>query len=43
MPKKLKGPVKKVWESKIKQRPSKYKHVSYRAISTYSKCPKLLD
>ena len=43
MPKKLKGSVKKVWESKIKQRPSKYKHVSYSAISTYSKCPKLWD
>ena len=43
MAKKLKGPVKKVWESKIKQQPSKYRHVSYSAISTYNKCPKLWD
>ena len=43
MPKKLKGPVKKVWESKIKQSPSKNKHVSYSSISTYAKCPKLWE
>lgn len=43
MPKKLKGPVKKVWESKIKQSPSKYRHISYSSISTYNKCPKLWD
>ena len=43
MAKKLKGPVKKVWESKIKQQPSKFRHVSYSAISTYNKCPKLWD
>lgn len=43
MPKKLKGPVKKVWESKIKQSPSKNKHVSYSSISTYGKCPKLWE
>jgi len=41
--KKLKGPVKTVWESKIKQRPSKNKHVSYSSISTYNKCPKLWE
>lgn len=40
MPKKLKGPVKKVWESKIKQSPSKNLHISYSSISTYNKCPK---
>lgn len=43
MPKKLKGPVKKVWESKIKQTPSKNLHVSYSSISTYGKCPKLWE
>ena len=43
MPKKLKGSVKKVWESKIKQSPSKNKHVSYSSISTYAKCPKLWE
>jgi hypothetical protein len=40
---KLKGPVKVVWESKIKQTPSKLTHVSYSSISTYNKCPKLWD
>lgn len=43
MPKKLKGLVKKVWESKIKQSPSKYKHISYSSLSTYNKCPKLWE
>jgi len=43
MPRKLKGPVKKVWESKIKQSPSKNRHISYSSISTYNKCPKLWD
>lgn len=43
MPKKLKGPVKKVWESKLKQSPSKYRHISYSSISTYNKCPRLWD
>ena len=43
MKRKLKGPVKVVWESKIKQRPSKLTHVSYSSISTYNKCPKLWD
>lgn len=43
MAKKLKGPVKKVWESKIKQSPSKYKHISYSSISTYAKCAKLWE
>lgn len=43
MAKKLKGPVKKVWESKIKQQPSKYTHISYSSVSTYMKCPKLWD
>ena len=35
--------VKEVWESKIKQRPSKYKHISYSSLSTYNKCPKLWE
>ena len=43
MAKKLKGSVKKVWESKIKQLPSKNKHVSYSSISTFNKCPKLWE
>ena len=43
MPKKLKGPVKKVWESKIKQSPSKNLHISYSSLSTYNKCPKLWE
>ncbi len=43
MAKKLKGLVKKVWESKIKQQPSKYKHISYSSLSTYNKCPKLWE
>ena len=43
MAKKLKGLVKKVWESKIKQRPSKFRHISYSSISTFNKCPKLWE
>jgi hypothetical protein len=43
MAKKLTGSVKKVWESKIKQSPSKNKHVSYSSISTFNKCPKLWE
>ena len=43
MPKKLKGPVKRVWESKIKQQPSKNVHISYSSLSTYNKCPKLWE
>lgn len=43
MPKKIKGKVKEVWESKIKQSPSQNTHVSYSSISTYSKCPRLWD
>ena len=43
MAKKLKGQVKKVWESKIKQSPSKNKHVTYSQISTYNRCPKLWE
>ena len=43
MAKKLKGPVKKVWESKLKQTPSKNVHISYSSVSTYAKCPKLWD
>jgi hypothetical protein len=43
MGKKIKGPVKKVWESKIKQQPSKNTHISYSSLSTYNKCPKLWE
>lgn len=43
MSKKLKGKVKEVWESKLKQSPSKNKHISYSSISTYNKCPKLWE
>ena len=32
--------VKEVWEFKIKQTPSRNKHISYSALSTYNKCPK---
>ena len=35
--------VKEVWESKIKQTPSKNQHISYSSISTYNKCPKLWE
>jgi len=35
--------VKEVWESKIKQQPSKNTHISYSSFSTYQKCPKLWD
>src|SRR5210317_2293534 len=35
--------VKQVWESKIKQSPSKNKHISYSSISTYNKSPKLWE
>ena len=41
--KKLSPLVKQVWESKIKQTPSKNKHISYSSISTYNKCPKLWE
>ena len=42
--KKGKNPlVKEVWQSKIKQSPSKNKHISYSSISTYNKCPKLWE
>tara|TARA_E500000318_G_scaffold18317_1_gene18942 strand:- start:1760 stop:2674 length:915 start_codon:yes stop_codon:yes gene_type:complete len=43
MSKKLKTPVKKIWESKIKQSPSKNLHISYSSLSTYNKCPKLWE
>ena len=41
--KKVNPLVKEVWESKIKQSPSKNKHISYSSISTYTKCPKLWE
>lgn len=43
MAKKLKGLVKEVWESKIKQKPSKNVHISYSSVSTYNRCPKLWE
>lgn len=43
MPKKLKGKVKQIWESKVKQTPSKNTHISYSSFSTYTKCPKLWE
>jgi hypothetical protein len=43
MSKKLKGLVKEVWESKLKQSPSKNRHISYSSLSTYNKCPKLWE
>jgi len=41
--KKVNPLVKEVWGSKIKQSPSKNKHISYSSISTYTKCPKLWE
>lgn len=38
MPKKLKGKVKQVWESKLKQSPSKNKHISYSQLSSFASC-----
>ena len=43
MAKKLKGLVKEVWESKIKQKPSKTVHISYSSVRTYNRCPKLWE
>lgn len=40
MSKKLKGKVKKVWESKIKQKPSENKHISYSQLSSFATCNK---
>ena len=39
MAKKLHKEVKRIWESKIKQTPSKLTHISYSSISTFNKCP----
>ena len=38
MSKKLKGKVKEVWESKIKQKPSENKHISYSQLSSFATC-----
>ena len=43
MAKKLHKEVKRIWESKIKQTPSKLTHISYSSISTFNKCPKLWE
>ena len=43
MAKKLLKEVKVVWESKIKQSPSKNEHISYSSLSTYNKCPRLWE
>lgn len=40
MPKKLPSKVKIVWESKLKQSPSKNKHISYSQLSSYATCPR---
>ena len=40
MPKKLPKKVKSVWESKIKQSPSKNKHISYSQLSSFATCQK---
>lgn len=38
MSKKLKGKVKEIWESKIKQKPSENKHISYSQLSSFATC-----
>ena len=38
MAKKLSGKVKEVWESKIKQKPSQNKHISYSQLSSFATC-----
>lgn len=38
MSKKLKGKVKEVWESKLKQKPSENKHISYSQLSSFTTC-----
>lgn len=40
MAKKLKGKVKEVWESKLKQKPSENKHISYSQLSSFATCQK---
>ena len=40
MQKKLKGLVKEVWESKIKQSPKSNKHISYSQLSSFATCQK---
>lgn len=40
MAKKLTGKVKQVWESKLKQSPSKNKHISYSQLSSFVTCQK---
>ncbi len=40
MPKKLPKMVKKVWESKLKQSPSKNKHISYSQLTSFATCEK---
>lgn len=40
MAKKLKGKVKEVWESKLKQKPSENKHISYSQLSSFATCPR---
>lgn len=38
MPKKIPKLVKEVWESKIKQKPSQNKHISYSQLSSFATC-----
>ena len=40
MPKKLPKKVKEIWESKLKQSPSKNKHISYSQLSVFATCQK---
>ena len=40
MPKKLPKLVKEVWESKLKQKPSQNKHISYSQLNSFATCQK---
>jgi hypothetical protein len=40
MPKKLPKLVKEVWESKLKQKPSQNKHISYSQLNSFANCQK---
>lgn len=38
MAKNIKGKVKQIWESKLKQKPSQNKHISYSQLSSFATC-----
>ena len=38
MAKNIKGKVKQIWESKLKQKPSQNKHISYSQLSSFASC-----